>query len=86
MILTPIRTNNKQKSYYSPGFVIQTEKKLKSYRPDIRIIKEKHILLIDMSVSMDNDISVKEYNKISKFRTLETEIKKYGTLKLQLYQ
>ena len=35
-----------------------------------------------MSVSTDNNISVKEYNKISKYKDLEIEIeKKSGTLK-----
>ena len=47
-------------------FAIQTDRKIKSYRPDLIIkdYKRKICLLIDMSVSTDDNISVKEKNKI----------------------
>ena len=44
-------------------------KKVKDY-------KRKTSLLIDMSIPTDNNISIKEYNKISKYRELEIEIEK----------
>ena len=47
-------------------------------RPDLVVKndKRKTCLLIDMSVPTDNNISVKEYDKISKFKDLEIEIEK----------
>ena len=39
---------------------IQTDRKIKSNRPDI---KRKTCLLIDMAIPTDNNITVKEYKK-----------------------
>ena len=46
-------------------------------------MKEKR-LLIDMSVRRDNKISVKEYNKISKYKDLEIKIEKMYHLKTNI--
>ena len=43
--------------------------------------RKKTFLLIDMSVPNDNNLSVKEYNKISKYKDLEIEIEKMWHLK-----
>ena len=52
--------------------------KIKTNRQDIVIkdYKRKIYLLIDMSVSTDNKISVKEYNEISKYKHLEIDFAK----------
>ena len=42
----------------------------------------KACILIDMSVSAYNDISVKEYNKISKYKDLEMEIEQIYHVKI----
>ena len=41
--------------------------------------KRKTYLLVDLSVLTDNDKSVKEYDKISKYKDLEIEIEKNMT-------
>ena len=41
----------------------------------------KTYLLIDISVSIDNRISVKEYNEISKYKDVEKEIEKMWHVK-----
>ena len=53
-------------------FVIQTDRKMKSNRQDIVIedYKNQTYLLIDMSVPTDNNLSVKEYDRISKHKDL----------------
>ena len=42
----------------------------------VKDYKRKTCLLIGMLVPTDNNISVKEYNKISKYKDLEKEIEK----------
>ena len=51
---------------------MRTDGKIKSKRPDIVVkdYKRKTCILIDMSVPTDNNTSVKEYNKISKYKDL----------------
>ena len=65
-------------------FAIQTNRKIKITRPDIMVrnYKRKICLLINMSVPKDKNISVKEYNKISKFEDLEIKAEKIGHLKI----
>ena len=48
-------------------FAFQTNQKIKCNRPDIvdKDYQRKTCLLPDLSVPTDNNISVKEYNKIS---------------------
>ena len=51
--------------------------------------ERKICLLIDMSVPTDNNISVKEYNKISKYKHMEIETEKMWHLKIttmEIYQ
>uniref|UniRef100_A0A0L8IIX8 Uncharacterized protein n=1 Tax=Octopus bimaculoides TaxID=37653 RepID=A0A0L8IIX8_OCTBM len=67
------------------NFTIQTYGKIDSNRPDIiwKDSKQKSCLLIDMTVPVDIDIniSVKTYQKLSKYKDLETEIGKMWNLK-----
>ena len=48
----------------------------------VKDYKRKTCLLIDMSIPTYNNISIKEYNKISEHKDLEIEILKSRTLKL----
>ena len=70
--------NHEQHQLEDWDFAIQTELKILSYRPDIVVknYQRKIYLLIDMSGPTDNNISVKEYNKTSKYIDLEIEIEK----------
>ena len=54
--------------------------KIKSNRPDIVVkdYKRKTYIQIDMSVPTDNNISVKEYHKISKYNNLKIEMEQTG--------
>ena len=59
-------------------FPIRTDRTIQANRPDI-IIKHKQsktCQLIEMSVPSDNNISVKEFEKRSKYKDLEIEIAK----------
>ena len=47
----------------------------------VKNYKRKSCLLMDMSVPTDNNVLVKELNKISKYKELEIEIKKMWRLK-----
>ena len=53
------------------SFVIQTDRKIKSNRPDIVVksYERKIYLPNDMAAPTDNNISVKDYNKISKYQS-----------------
>ena len=59
-------------------FDILTDSKIKSNEPNIvvKYYKRKICLLIDMSEWTDNNISIKKYNKINKYKILEIEIEK----------
>ena len=64
-------------------FPIRTDRTIQANRPDI-IIKHKQnktCQLIDMSVSSDSNISAKEFEKLSKYKDLETEIAKMWKMK-----
>ena len=57
-------------------FTIHTDRQINANRPDIVIkdLKQKTCFLIDLSVSADRNISVKEYEKLAKYKDLEIEI------------
>ena len=59
-------------------FVIQTDRKINRNWLFIVVnnYKRKTYLLIDMAVPTDNKISIKEYNKTSKYKEMEIEIEK----------
>ena len=54
---------------------IQTDRKIKTNRPDVKDYKKKTYLQIDMPVPKNNNISVKEYNKVSKYKYLEEKLR-----------
>ena len=60
------------------NFAIQTERKIKRNRVVIVVRDNKRIacLLIDMTVTTDNNILIKEYNKLSNYKNLEIEFEK----------
>ena len=64
-------------------FAIHTDRSVKANRPYITVKdhKEKTCLLIDMTVPSDRNVSLKKYEKVSKYRDLEIEIQKMWHLK-----
>ena len=66
MLLTSTNIRSKRDAIFWV-FAIQIKRKINHNRPDIVVkdFKRKTWLLIDMSVPRDNNISVKEYHKIS---------------------
>ena len=62
---------------------ILTDRETTSKRPDTvaKDFKRKTCLLIDILIPTDNNISVKEYNKINKSKELEIEIVKMWHVK-----
>ena len=64
-------------------FLIRTDRTIQVNRPDI-VIKHnqnKTCQLIDVSVPSDSNISVKEFEKLSKYKDLEIEIAKMWKMK-----
>ena len=64
-------------------FDVHTDKTIKANRPDI-IVKDyenRTCFLIDMSNPSDNNVSVKEIEKLSKYKDLEIEITKMWRIK-----
>ena len=64
-------------------FPINTDRTIKANRPDIVVKdrKEKTCLLIDMSIPTDKNVSLKMFDKLSKYKDLEIEIQKMWNLK-----
>ena len=58
-------------------FPIRTDRTIQANRPDIIVkdFKKKTFLLIDMSIPTDQNISAKEFDKLSKYKDLEIETK-----------
>ena len=63
--------------------MIHTGRSVKANRPDIIVKdnKEKTCLLIDMTGPSDRNLSLKEYEKVSKYKNLEIEMHKMWYLK-----
>ena len=64
-------------------FRINTDRAIQANRPDIVIKdhKSKTCLLIDMTIPTDRNISVKEFDKLSKYKDLQIEIDRMWHLK-----
>ena len=64
-------------------FSVHTDRTIKANRPDIIIKdrKKKQCLLIDMTIPSDKNISLKEFEKLSKYKDLEIETTKMWQLK-----
>ena len=59
-------------------FGIHTDRKIEANRPDI-IIKDKEkneCVLIDVAVPADKNVSIKEFEKKSKYKDLEIEVQR----------
>ena len=69
-------------------FSIHTDRTIKANRPDIVIKnkkeKERMCTIIDVAVPADNNLAVKEYEKISKYKDLEIEIAKMWHMKTRV--
>ena len=64
-------------------FTIHTDRKIYADRPDI-IIKdhrEKTCIMLDVAVPADKNISLKEFQKLSKYKDLKIEVTKIWKLK-----
>ena len=64
-------------------FTIHTDRRIDANRPDI-IIKdhrEKTCIMLNVAVPPDKDISLKEFQKLSKYKDLEIEVTKMWKLK-----
>ena len=60
------------------GFTVHTDRKIDVNRPDI-IIKnqeERTCIMMDMTVRSDQNILLKEFQKLSKYKDLEIEVSK----------
>ena len=62
---------------------VHTDREIKANRPDIIIKnrKEKTCYLIDMTVPSERNVSVKEVEKLSKYKDLEIEITRMWEMK-----
>ena len=62
---------------------MHTDRSIRANRPDIMVkdYKKKTCLLIDMTVPSERNLSIKQYEKISKYKDLEIEIQKMWHLK-----
>ena len=80
---TRIYNRSKKRSTILWGFAILTDRKIKNNRPEIVVkeYKRKTILPTDVLVPTDNNVSLKEYNKIDKYKDVEIEIEKMWHLK-----
>ena len=67
-------------------FTVQTDRKIDANRPDI-IIKnheERTCIMMDVPVPSDQNISLKEFPKLSKYKDLEIEVSKMWKLKKKI--
>ena len=77
----PVLENDKCKILW--GFAIQTDKEIEHQRPDIVVIdKEKReCKIIDIAVPGDQNIKVKELEKITKYQDLRLQVQKFWDVK-----
>ena len=64
-------------------FSINTDRKIEANRLDITIknFEENACIMIDVTVPADKNISLKEFQKLSKYKDLEIEVTKMWKLK-----
>ena len=64
-------------------FPIRTDRTMQANQPDIiaKDFKEKTCHLIDMSIPADQNIPVKEFDKLSKYKDLDIEIQRMWKLR-----
>ena len=77
----PVIENGRSKILWDFG--IQTDRTILANRPDIIIVdkEKKTCMLLDFSVPSDRNTSIKNFEKISKYKDLEIEIQRAWRLK-----
>ena len=62
--------------------IINVDRNIEANRPDtIKNFEENTCIMIDATVPADKHISLKEFQKLSKYKNLKTEVTKMGKLK-----
>ena len=63
-------------------FTVNTGRKIEANRPDITIknVKDNTCIMTDVTVPADKNISLKEFQKLSKYKDLEIEVTKMWKL------
>ena len=64
-------------------YSIQTDKKIKANKPHVTVKdkREKTCKLIDVKIPVDRNVSVAEFEKVSKYKDLEIEVEKLCHMK-----
>ena len=64
-------------------YSIQTDKKIKANKPHVTVKdkREKTCKLIDVKIPADRNVSVAEFEKVSKYKDLEIEVEKLCHMK-----
>ena len=67
-------------------FTVQTDRKMDANRPDIIIknYEERTCIMIDVAIPSDQNISLKEFQKLSKYKDLAIELTKMWKLKAKI--
>ncbi len=82
---TPEKVTENDKATILWDMPIHTDREIKANRPDI-VVKdhqERKCLLIEVSVPADDNVSLKEMEKLSKYKDLEIEITRMWGLKTE---
>ena len=67
-------------------FTVHTDKRIDAHRPDIIIKKheERSCIMMDVVVPSDQNNSLKEFQKLSKYKDLDIEVTKMWKLKTKI--
>ena len=65
------------------NYIIQTYRKIKVNKPDMTVknTREKTCKLIDVKIPADKNVSIAEFEKLSKYKGLEIEVEKLWHMK-----
>ena len=79
----PDRVTENERASILWDMPVNTDKEIKANRPDIitKDKKEKKCIMIDMSIPSDRNVSIKEVEKLSKYKDLEIEVSKMRQMK-----
>ena len=79
----PERVNENERATILWDMPVKTDKEIKANRPDIimKDKKERKCIMIDMSIPSDRNVSIKEVEKLSKYKDLEIEVTKMWEMK-----
>ena len=82
---TPEKVSENDRATILWDMPIHTDREIKANRPDI-VVKAHEVktcLLIDISVPADDNVCLKEMEKLSKYKDLEIEITRMWNLKTE---